>query len=73
MIIHGKEDRIIPFRQSLAFTQALDTAGVDNQLLALEGMGHICYPKKPIKVMKHIWHEKGLVSKKIKNFIDRRS
>jgi acetyl esterase/lipase len=38
--IHGDEDRVIPYSQSVRLHQALDKAGVPNQLVTIKGRGH---------------------------------
>jgi acetyl esterase/lipase len=40
LIMHGTMDTLVPFRQSQAFVGALEEAGVESHLVALEGAGH---------------------------------
>ncbi|MFL6229606.1 MAG: alpha/beta hydrolase fold domain-containing protein, partial [Pyrinomonadaceae bacterium] len=38
--IHGDQDNVIPYSQSVRLHQALDKAGVTNQLVTIQGRGH---------------------------------
>ena len=38
--IHGDQDAVVPHSQSVRFHQALDKAGVPNQLVTIKGRGH---------------------------------
>ena len=38
--IHGDQDDVIPYSQSLRLHEALDKAGVPNQLVTIKGRGH---------------------------------
>jgi len=40
MAIHGKEDVVVPYPQSVDFIEALKKAGVESKLILVEGMGH---------------------------------
>jgi len=40
LMIHGDKDTYVPYEQSVRLHQALDRAGVKNQLLTISGKGH---------------------------------
>lgn len=40
MLVHGTRDPVVPFEQSVLMQQALQTAGVEAQLVPIEGAGH---------------------------------
>ena len=40
LIIHGDKDTYVPYEQSVRLHEALDRAGVKNQLLTISGKGH---------------------------------
>lgn len=40
LILHGDEDKIVPIRQSQKFSRLLTQNGVDNQFIAMSGLGH---------------------------------
>ena len=40
LILHGTEDRAVPFEQATTFYEALKAAGVDATLIKIEGRGH---------------------------------
>lgn len=40
LILHGTNDRIVPHDQSVQFDKALRAAGVESQLISIEGGGH---------------------------------
>ena len=40
LIIHGTDDRVVPFEQSVALDAALDAAGVSSTLVPVTGGGH---------------------------------
>jgi len=40
LILHGTNDRIVPYDQSVQFDKALREAGVESQLISIEGGGH---------------------------------
>ena len=40
LILHGTDDRIVPYDQSVQFDKALQAAGVESQLISIEGGGH---------------------------------
>ena len=51
MLVHGKDDAIVPFEQSMWMHEALLAAGKETELIAAEGIGHIVYPTKPREAM----------------------
>jgi acetyl esterase/lipase len=40
LILHGTEDRVVPYEQSVQFDSALRAAGVESELISIEGGGH---------------------------------
>jgi acetyl esterase/lipase len=40
LILHGTDDRVVPFDQSLQFDKALQAAGVESLLITVKGGGH---------------------------------
>jgi dipeptidyl aminopeptidase/acylaminoacyl peptidase len=40
LIVHGDQDPLVPYHQSLLLEAALDKAGVPVQLFTVEGAGH---------------------------------
>lgn len=40
LIVHGTEDGLVPFQQSVDFREALEKAGVEATLITVEGGGH---------------------------------
>jgi len=40
MLVHGTQDPVVPFEQSVLMRDALKAAGVEADLVALEGAGH---------------------------------
>ena len=40
LTIHGNNDTIVPYEHGVRLHQALDEAGVPNQLITIDGGGH---------------------------------
>ncbi len=40
LVIHGKNDDIVPYAQSVGFVDALKKAGAETKLILVDGMGH---------------------------------
>jgi dipeptidyl aminopeptidase/acylaminoacyl peptidase len=40
LLIHGKDDKVVPFQETIKFSDALEKAGKDRELKLYEGAGH---------------------------------
>jgi dipeptidyl aminopeptidase/acylaminoacyl peptidase len=40
--VHGDKDTAVPYEQAVRLHEALDQAGVANQLVEIQGAGHCC-------------------------------
>jgi dipeptidyl aminopeptidase/acylaminoacyl peptidase len=47
LLIHGTNDKIVPFEQAEVFEQALKKAGASVELVRMEGAGHSDFGKQP--------------------------
>ena len=54
LMIHGDRDTYVPYEQSVRLHEALDRAGVKNQLLTISGKGHGDFT---LNERMHIWSE----------------
>jgi acetyl esterase/lipase len=67
LMIHGVEDSLVPVEQSRLYSQALTDAGIENELILVEGVGHGFAPVKGME-MKPSWDE---ITRDLLDFLDK--
>jgi acetyl esterase/lipase len=56
IMIHGDEDAVVPYSQSVRLHQALDAASVPNELITIKGGNHGSYPDaEQLRAYDRIW------------------
>jgi acetyl esterase/lipase len=64
MLIHGTNDLVVPFLQSVTFTEALKTVGVEAVLVPVEGGGHGDFGTPEVSRRRRQFFDKHLRGKK---------
>lgn len=63
LILHGTDDRIVPYDQSVQFDAALRAAGVESELISVEGGGHGGFDSPDTEAHVHAFLDRHLLGR----------
>lgn len=69
LFVHGEDDRLVPYDQSVKMHEALLAGGKDSELIGIPGLGHIIIPRNFTKLLTYARSDGESMLNHIKDFI----